>query len=100
MKIQEKGLQNGNTNVTVNRQNPPVSGRSRQIPTRISPPFREKTLCQTLTPDGLAMRFVKKPKKYIREYYFVRGGTIVEKIGLCYTTSHKDALKKASGNQK
>jgi hypothetical protein len=51
-------------------------------------------------PDGPAVRFVKKPKKYIGEYYFVRGGTIVEKIGLCYTTSYKDALKKASGNQK
>ena len=57
-------------------------------------PFEKKTLRQTLTPDGLAVRFVKKPKKYIREYYFVRGGTIVEKIGSCYTTSYKDALKK------
>ena len=57
-------------------------------------PFEKKTLRQTLTPDGLAVRFVKKPKKYVREYYFVRGGTIVEKIGSCYTTTYKDAIKK------
>jgi len=57
-------------------------------------PFEKKTLRQTLTPDGLAVRFIKKPKKYVREYYFVRGGSIVEKIGSCYTTSYKDALKK------
>lgn len=57
-------------------------------------PLEKKTLRQTLTPDGLAVRFVKKPKKYIREYYFVRGGTIVEKIGSCYSTTYKDALKK------
>ena len=44
--------------------------------------FEKKLYAKPLTPDGLAVRFVKKPKKYIREYYFVRGGTIVEKIGL------------------
>jgi hypothetical protein len=57
-------------------------------------PCEKKTLRQTLTPDGLAVRFIKKPKKYVREYYFVRGGTIVEKIGSCYSTTYKDALKK------
>ena len=57
-------------------------------------PFEKKTLRQTLTPDGLAVRFIKKPKKYIREYYFVRGGTIVEKIGSCYQITYKDALRK------
>ena len=57
-------------------------------------PLEKKTLRQTLTPDGLAVRFIKKPKKYVREYYFVRGGSIVEKIGSCYTMSYKDALKK------
>ena len=29
-------------------------------------PFEKKTLRQTLTPDGLAVRFIKKPKKYVR----------------------------------
>ena len=34
-------------------------------------PFENKTLWQTLPPppDGIAVRFIKKPKKYAREYY-------------------------------
>ena len=35
-------------------------------------PFEKKTLRQTLPPpppDGIAVRFIKKPKKYAREYY-------------------------------